>query len=186
MVKAHFTDQLWVENFRLTRSGFEELCQLIGPAVSPASVCCRKPVPTDERIAIALYKLATCAEYRVVGETFGVSKTTGHRCVYAVCFAIREQAKQHTKLPDLGEAQEIADRNNRAHHVPQVFGALDGTHVPILPPAAGYRDFVNRKGWPSIILQALVDDKLIFRDLCVGTPGSAHDAAVFASSWLFR
>ena len=112
MVKAHFTDQLWVENFRLTRSGFEELCQLIGPAVSPASVCCRKPVPTDERIAIALYKLATCAEYRVVGETFGVSKTTGHRCVYAVCFAIREQAKQHTKLPDLGEVQEIADRNN--------------------------------------------------------------------------
>ena len=108
-----------------------------------------------------------------------------HLWVYAVCFAIREQAKQHTKLPDLGEAQEIADRNNRAHHVPQVFGALDGTHVPILPPAAGYQDFVNRKGCPSIILQALVD-KLIFRDLCVGTPGSAHDAAVFASSWLFR
>ena len=41
-------------------------------------------------------------------------------------------------------------------------------------------------GWPSIILQALVDDTLIFRDLCVGTPGSAHDAAVFASFWLFR
>ena len=32
LVKAHFTDQLWVENFRLTRSGFEELCQLIGLA----------------------------------------------------------------------------------------------------------------------------------------------------------
>ena len=119
-----------------------------------------------------------------MGQTFGVSKSTVHRCVYAVCVAIREQAKQHIKLPDLGEAQEIADRNNRAHHVPQVFGALDGTHVPILPPAAGYRDFVNRKGWPSIILQALVDDTLIFRDLCVGTPGSAHN--VFASSWLFR
>ena len=85
------------------------------------------------------------------------------------------------KLPDLGEAQKIADCNNRA-----VFGALDGTHVPILPSAAGYRDFFNRKGWPSIILQALVDDTLIFRDLCVGTHGSAHDAAVFASSWLFR
>src|SRR4029434_569009 len=105
---------------------------------------------------------------------------------HAVCFAIREQAKQHTKLPDLGEAQEIADRNNRAHHVPQVFGALDGTHVPILPPVAGYLDFVNCKGWPSIILKALVNDKLIFGDLCVGTPGSTHDAAVYASSWLFR
>ena len=90
------------------------------------------------------------------------------------------------KLPDLGEAQKIADRNSRAPHVPQLFGALDGTHVPILPPAAGYRDFVNCEGWPSIILQALVDDKLIFRTLYIGTPGSAHDAAGFASSWLFR
>ena len=152
-MKAHFTDQLWVENFRLTRSGFEELCQLIGPAVSPASVCCRKPVPTDERIAIALYKLATCAEYRVVGETFGVSKTTVHRCVYAVCFAIREQAKQHIKLPDLGEAQEIADRNNRAHHVPQVFGALGGTHVPILPPSCRLSGEVHLKSSSSVSLQ---------------------------------
>src|SRR4029434_1471178 len=99
---------------------------------------------------------------------------------HAGCCAFREQAKQHIKLPDLGEAQEIADRNNRAHHVPQVFGALDGTHVPILPPAAGYWNFVNGKGWRSIILQDLVDDKLIFRDL-----GSAHDAAVFSASWLF-
>ena len=134
LVKAHFTDQLWVENFRLTRSGFKELCQLIGPA----SVCCRKLVPTDERIAIALYKLATCAEYRVVGETFGVSKTTVHRCVYAVCFAIREQAKQHIKLPDLGEAQEIADRNNRAYHVPQVFGWNSRSHTSPSSSLSGF------------------------------------------------
>ena len=45
LVKAHFSDQLWVENFRLTRSGFEELSQLIGPAVSPASVLLPKACP---------------------------------------------------------------------------------------------------------------------------------------------
>ena len=49
-------------------------------------------------------------------------------------------------------------RNSRVHLVPQVHGAIDGTHVPIRPPAEGCRDFVNRKGWPSIVvLQALVD-----------------------------
>jgi len=45
-------------------------------------------------------------------------------------------------------------------HIPQLIGAIDGTHIPILPPADGYRDYINRKGWPSIILQRVVDHTL--------------------------
>ncbi|CAM4735472.1 unnamed protein product [Leuciscus chuanchicus] len=63
----------------MNRSTFLELCNAIGPFVSPAASCPREPVSTNKRIAIAVYKLATCAEYRVVAETFGVSKTTVHR-----------------------------------------------------------------------------------------------------------
>ncbi len=159
----------------------------IGPLVNPLMPSHRAPVPTEKRIAIALYKLATCAEYRVVGETFGVSKTTVHRCVYSVCRAIRaHMMSNYIKLPDLTEAREIAERNYTTHHIPQVYGALDGTHIPILAPAEGYRDYVNRKGWPSIILQALVDDCCMIRDVCVGTPGSSHDAAVLVTSELYR
>lgn len=52
----------------------------------------RLPLTTgSDLIALALLKLACCAEYSVVGETFGVSKTTVHRCVYAVCTAIKEK-----------------------------------------------------------------------------------------------
>ena len=38
--------------------------------------------------------------------------------------------------------------------------------------------YVHRKGWPCIILLAFVDDHLLLREVRVGTPGSAHDAAV--------
>ena len=108
----------------------------------PYCVACRKPVPTDKRIAIALYKLATCAEYRVVGETFGVSKTTVHICVMQYA------------LPSVNKPNNIQS----------------------------YPTLARRKRLlTATTLQALVDDKLIFRDLCVGTPGSAHDA-VFISS----
>uniref|UniRef100_A0A3B1JVY3 DDE Tnp4 domain-containing protein n=1 Tax=Astyanax mexicanus TaxID=7994 RepID=A0A3B1JVY3_ASTMX len=176
IVQSHFSDQLWIRHFRMSKTTFEKLCVMIGPYVGPRISSHRPPVPTDKRIAIAIYKLATCAEYRVVGETFGVSVTTVHRCVYAVCQAIRiKLMNRYIALPDATEAREIAQRNNAAHHIPQVYGSLDGTHIPILPPAVGYRDYVNRKGWPSIVLQALVDDQLLFRDVCVGSPGSAHD-----------
>ena len=87
IVTEEFTDELWIQNFRMTRDTFNELCDAIEPLVEPHMSCPREAVPTRKRVAIALYKLATCSEYRAVGETFGVSKTTVHRCVNAKkCF----------------------------------------------------------------------------------------------------
>ncbi|CAK6983252.1 uncharacterized protein LOC127529067, partial [Scomber scombrus] len=62
----------------MTRDTFIELCDVLEPLVAPDVSCPREAVPTRKRVAIALYKLATCSEYRVIGETFGVSKTTVH------------------------------------------------------------------------------------------------------------
>uniref|UniRef100_A0A672NAF0 Uncharacterized protein n=1 Tax=Sinocyclocheilus grahami TaxID=75366 RepID=A0A672NAF0_SINGR len=175
VIVRDFTEDLWIQNFRMNASTFFQLCSAIGPLVAPAASCPREPVSTNKRIAIAVYKLATCAEYRVVAETFGVSKTTVHRCVNGVCQAIcTKLMKQYIAFPNVEEAQQI------------VYGAIDGSHIPIRAPSDGYRDYVNRKGWTSIVLQAVVDDQLMIRDLCVGSPGSAHDAAVFATSNLFR
>uniref|UniRef100_A0A3B3BNY6 DDE Tnp4 domain-containing protein n=1 Tax=Oryzias melastigma TaxID=30732 RepID=A0A3B3BNY6_ORYME len=162
------------------------LCDAVGPLVAPAVRCPRQPVAVKKRIAIAIYKLAACAEYRVVAETFGVSKTTVHRCVYGVCEAIcHKLMKKFITLPKEEEAQQIAQRNYESHGLPQIYGAIDGSHIPIRAPRDGYRDYVNRKGWASIVLQAVVDDRLMIRDISVGSPGSAHDAAVLATSSLF-
>ncbi|KAG2470845.1 EMAL2 protein, partial [Polypterus senegalus] len=49
----------------MTRPTFEMLCGFISPDVAPITGCHRPPVPTQKRIAIALYKMATCAVYRV-------------------------------------------------------------------------------------------------------------------------
>ena len=59
-------------------------------------------------------------------------------------------------------------------------------HVPITPPAMKHTDYYNRKGWYSMLVQAVVDHDYLFRDLCVGWPGSVHDARVLANSTLFK
>jgi len=67
----------------------------------------------------------------------------------------------------------------------QCAGSIDGTHIPITPPAMNHTDYYDRKGWYSIITQAIVDHNGLFRDLCIGWPGNVHDARVFSNSTLY-
>jgi hypothetical protein len=63
-----------------------------------------------------------------------------------------------------------------------VIGLIDGCHIPISTPKTDPENYVNRKGFHSVLLQAVCDDKLLFTDLYVGWPGSVHDARVFRRS----
>lgn len=65
-------------------------------------------------------------------------------------------------------------------------GAINGSHIPIIAPEEYPRDYYNRKGWHSIVLQAVVDGKGLFWDVCVGFPGSVHDARVLCQSHLWE
>ncbi|XP_075304721.1 tripartite motif-containing protein 16-like [Odontesthes bonariensis] len=170
-VQTTFTQPLWAGTF-------ERLCDNL-PSLRPNPSSRRPPVPHNKRIAIAIYKLASCCEYRVVAGKFGVSITTVHRCVYATCRAITSDLLHlYVKMPSADEAQQIAYRNATKHHIPQIYGAIDGSYIPILPPLDGYRDYINRKRWASVILQAVVDDRGLFRNIFAGIPGSSLDAAV--------
>ncbi|CAH3044601.1 unnamed protein product [Pocillopora meandrina] len=62
---------------------------------------------------------------------------------------------------------------------PMCAGAIDGTHVPIKVPSQNHTDYVNRKSYYSIIMQALVDSRYLYRDIVVGWSGSVHDARRF-------
>ena len=68
---------------------------------------------------------------------------------------------------------------------PQVVAAVGGCHVPVIGPRQSPDDYVNRKGFHSLILQGLVDCNYLFLDICVGWPGKVHDARVFKNSSLF-
>ena len=42
---------------------------------------------------------------------------------------------------------------------PQVVGAIDGSHIPILKPIECPSDYYNRKGFYSVLLKAVVDSQ---------------------------
>ena len=57
-------------------------------------------------------------------------------------------------------------------------------HIPVTPPLDGKADYICRKCYPSIVLQAVVDAHYKFRDVYANTAGAAHDATVYARSSL--
>lgn len=71
---------------------------------------------------------------------------TVHRCAYAVYTAISEKIMQgYIRRPDVAEASEIAYRNSLACLAPEVYGELDGTHIPIHPYSSPY-------GWIDTVM----------------------------------
>lgn len=80
----------------------------------------------------------------------------------------------------------LQDFENRSRGISAVIGAIDGCHIPIMQPHKNAIDYYNRKGFHSVILQGVCDNKKKFIDVHIGVPGRIHDARVFRNSPLFQ
>ena len=61
----------------------------------------------------------------------------------------------------------------------EVIGAIDGCHIGIKGQQFCNENYINRKGFPSLLLQAVCDHQYVFTSCYAGWPGSSHDAHVF-------
>ena len=69
---------------------------------------------------------------------------------------------------------------------PQAVAAIDCCHIRKKYPNKNPEDYRNRKEYHSIVLQALVDNNYLFRDIFAGWIGKSHDARIFKNSPLYK
>lgn len=146
----------------------------------------RKAIPVPKRIAAALFKLASCCEYRVVCELFGIGISTVCELVIEFCESVVSILwKKHVHFPlNRDELKEAACKFQSALGVPLAIGAIDGCHIPVSPPLEHARDYYNFKGWYSVVLFAVVDCQYKFTYINVGSPGKCNDGYIFGNSSL--
>ena len=98
---------------------------------------------------------------QVIGDTFlGFDKSTVSRVVRRVTQALSAKVGDFVKFPSTrAERDEIKQGLFRVGGFPCAIGCIDGTHVRITAPHENEPDFVNRKGYHSINVQAICNHR---------------------------
>ncbi|CAG2251641.1 unnamed protein product [Mytilus edulis] len=147
----------------------------------------RKCITVKKRVAITLWRLATNAEYRTISHLFAVGRSTCCKIANDTCKVITDHLMpKYICLPTGQRLIENIRDFRRINGFPQVGGAIDGTHIPIVAPRDNPADYYNRKGWYSMVCQAVVDANYCFTNVYVGWPGRVHDARIFSNSDIYR
>lgn len=179
VVVPGYSDAVFKSHFRMQRTSFEELCRLLGPHLTAKTVSIRK------KILSSLWLLGNTESFRGVANRFGLSKATLHSVLFEVCNAIETVWGRLIVWPTTSQQyRDLADGFRRKTGFPGVVGAIDATHIPIPGPKVNREAYINRKGFPSMQLQAVCDSDLRFLDIVSGWAGSVHDARVFRNSAL--
>lgn len=181
----NFDDGMWMQHFRMSRNTFEFVLQLLSPSLKRKTTGWRKPLEPRLRLAVVLWWYATPSEYRTISCLFGLGISTVCMLVRQVTNALKTLCERFICLPKGERLQKTID-GFFARGYKMCAGAIDGCHIPILKPHVDQAAYCNRKGWHSIVLQAVVDHNFCFTDVYVGWPGRTHDARVLANSPIYQ
>ena len=103
--------------------------------------------------------------------------------------SVAEKLLPHfVQIPTEDDLKEITEESESSWGFPQVqLGQLMVLTFRLqLRPTYNQSDYYNRKGFHSIILQAVVDYHYMFIDICVVWPGSVHGARVLCNSSFYE
>ena len=136
------------------------------------------------QLLLTLRFYATGSFQILVGDTFSVHKSTACRIIHRVTAAIARLRPNYVRFPTTGqERRDLMSSFFSSSGLPEVIGAIDCTHVPIQSPGGNEAEiYRNRKGYFSINVQLISDQRGYIMDVVARWPGSVHDSTIFDHS----
>lgn len=135
--------------FRVSRDTYRWLCAELDPYLRRKDTNWKKAVPVCKRVAIGLYFLANeSLTYNQVGQKFAVGESTANKIVQEFCGAMVAHFGRNGTLqyPEGEGLQRIIDEFSSLRGLPNICGAIDGTHIRIvLPDASDARSYYGKE-----------------------------------------
>nr|CAD7435405.1 unnamed protein product [Timema monikensis] len=146
------------------------------------------PLPSIQKLMLALRFYATGNIQQVSGDLHGVSQATAGGIVHTISGLLAERTKDFVKLPATeADCRKAMRWFYEIRGFPGVVACVDGTHIPIKNPG-GVRPEIyrNRHGWFSLNVQVSAGANMEIVDVSCRRGGSFHDATIFEASGLRR
>ncbi|CAC5369692.1 HARBI1 [Mytilus coruscus] len=174
-----YNDEDMIKRYRFPRATVLELIDRVSPM---------KETPTRRSMLISTSTQISCKRGLPVGggDIHGISTSSASRIIHRVCSAINS-CISNIQFPRDADLTAVKEGFYRIATFPNVIGAIDGTLIPIQGLSGDDEpNFVCRKGYHAINVQAVVDHILRFTNVVVRWPGSTHDAFILQQSALYR
>ncbi|KYO21941.1 hypothetical protein Y1Q_0000595 [Alligator mississippiensis] len=163
----------------MKRETFYHIISMLGPHIMKQDTNMCQAIPPDKTVAMAIMKLAIPSSLQYIVNQFSMAAFAVELATREVCQLLKEITAN--KIICLANPQQVIDGFNEKGF-PNCMGALDSTHIPVLCPVGRERDFTNKKGYASMILQAMVYHRGWFTNIYTGWAGSMHDEHMFRNS----
>ena len=147
----------------------------------------RPRIDIERKALMFLWYMANTNSFREISDKFNVSQSSSHRVIAKILLDISHFSRQQIRWPNDNKKRQSADKFLRiSAGIENIVGAIDGCHIRINRPPRRGDDYMNRKGYYSVLLQGVCDEDAKFLDVFVGPPGRIHDARLLRCSPLFE
>ncbi|KAJ7947697.1 Harbinger transposase-derived nuclease [Quillaja saponaria] len=179
--------------FKISRKTFDYICSLVKEDMLARSAhfvfTNGKPMSLCDQVAVALRRLSSGESLVAIGDLFGLNHSTVSQITWRFVESMEERGLQHLQWPSPEtEMTEIKSKFKKVGGFPNCCGAIDATHIMMCLPASepASNVWLDHEKNHSMVLQAIVDPDLRFRDIVTGWPGKMKDWLVFESSNFYK
>ena len=190
--EIHFHDRTipgdyFRRQLRMDRETFQALVGILGPWLTRQNTRLRDCISPEKVLALGIYRLAHGNSYVSIGPVFNVGKSTVIEAVQDVVGALYELKDEYIHFPEtVAETAASIQTFRDLSRLPNIVGAIDGTHIRINAPRESAVDYFSRYQQYDFGIQAVADGNLLFLDFSAGFPGSMHDARMLRNSTLYQ
>ncbi|KAJ1218709.1 hypothetical protein NDU88_006286 [Pleurodeles waltl] len=175
-------DRHIINTYRLDRATIQELFSQLKPDLMSA-ICHPTGIPPLVQVLSVLHFLASGSFQTTVAMASGMSQPMFSNVLSRVLSALLKHMRSYIVFPQVEDLPIVKGDFYALGHIPNIIGAIDGTHVAFVPPSRNEQVYRHRKSYHSMNVQMVCLADQYISHVNAKYPGSEDgpDAALVAA-----